>query len=275
MDSIRACSPDRARLPDATRSNSEATPRLEQKGFSRWRDRTSFTRLLAMTKLLKKALFALSLIALVPAGVTHADDFETSAIGAIRGCDGAQTDALKQIEADVAARLAFLVTDIPRYDLAYVRDNFVKPTNRPWNEGSPSHAKYERYLRSIAQVFEKMRGVSQSGLTLECKNSVLERNCRGGEVFAYVLFTFGQPIKRLHLCTDYFKLSPNQQRATFLHELSHYAASTDDLALDWMNGAQTDISRASQDAYHVEQFMSGDVPSTLKRQIWFWNWPKK
>ncbi len=196
-------------------------------------------------------------------------------IRSIRNCTTQQEDTLKAAEAGLAERLSQLKGELPRYDLEYVRLNFIAPNGREWLIGSPRNHAYERYLRTITEVFASMESDTRSGLNMECKDSLRERHCQGGQVYAYVLFLFGRPQKTLYFCSSFFGLPQDQQRATLIHELSHYSASTDDLALSWMDLKRPDLSQAPRDAYHIEQFSDDDPATTLKRQIWLWNWPKR
>ena len=196
-------------------------------------------------------------------------------IRSIRNCTAQQEDSLRNAEAGILARLQDLRSELSRYDLKYVYEQFVLPMKREWQEGSARNQAYTHYLSRMDAAFARMEQDSRSGLVMECKDSKRERQCQNGEVFAYVLFWFGKPQKTLYFCTSYFDQDPRQQRQTLFHELSHYSASTDDLAGSWMNGVNTDIRQAPNDAYHLEQYADGDVLQTVRRQIWFWNWPKR
>ena len=192
----------------------------------------------------------------------------------LKGCTAEQEDALRNAEADLLARLQHIRSELSRYSLRTVYEQFIVPNRRLWREGSEANANYVRYLEKMDRALGRMEADTRSGLDMACRDDRFERHCQNGEVYAYVLFLFGYPRKTLYFCSSFFKQSPHQQKSTLLHELSHYSASTDDLAGSWSGGGRTDILQAPTDAYHFEQFMSEDVEATLKRSIWYWNWPR-
>jgi hypothetical protein len=55
-----------------------------------------------------------------------------------------------------------------------------------------------------------------------------------------------------------------------LHELSHSALSTDDLALSWITKDSADLTQAARDAYHLQSFATLEAEQVLKTQIWPW-----
>jgi len=91
---------------------------------------------------------------------------------------------------------------------------------------------------------------------------------------AYVRFIFGRPRPMIYLCPAFYPLSPAGKAETLLHELSHYAASTEDYATDWWARENSDLARAAKDAYHIQLFMHEDINRVLARQIWAWWWPR-
>lgn len=83
-------------------------------------------------------------------------------------------------------------------------------------------------------------------------------------------FYVGIAGSHIHFCPDYFKLSAAGQSKTFMHELSHYAASTDDLALSLLPKKP---GLAPDDAYYIEKFMHGNVERITEMWIWSGIWP--
>ncbi len=191
------------------------------------------------------------------------------------GCSAAQFDALKQADASLTKQVANLASDLPKLDLEYVRKNFILPNHRPWDENSPKNRRYENYLRSMSQGLIRLNADLREGVKVTCRHAKLDPNCRGGEVLAYVLFRGNTPLKNLYFCSGFFDQTEAQKESTFFHELTHYTLATEDRGLDWLEGQATNISTAPKDAYHWEAFVNSDVESSLKRQIWYWNWPKK
>ena len=202
-------------------------------------------------------------------------NFEPLEIRQIRNCSASQESVLREAERGLEQRISLVRSELRKNDLAAVYESFIVPQNREWQEGSPQNLKYENYLSAMDRVFGAMESDTRAGLAIECKDARWEKNCQGGEVYAYVLFWGDRPQKNLYLCTAFFALGLDQQKATLMHEVSHYSAATDDLAGSWMGGNSTDITQAPLDAYHIENFSDGDVAHELKRQIWFWNWPRR
>ena len=200
---------------------------------------------------------------------------EPLAIRSMRGCSGTQEHVLRNAEADLLSRIQTVRSELPKFDLRYVYENFIVPGEREWSENSLANQRYSRYLFDMNRVFTLMENDTRSGLNFECKDSMRERHCRNGEVYAYVLFLFGSPRKTIYFCGEFFRMGFDQQKETLLHELSHYSAATEDLVGNWSGGKQTDITQAPKDAYHIGYFMNGDTELTLKRQIWLWNWKRK
>ena len=191
------------------------------------------------------------------------------------GCSAAQFDALKQADASLTKQVANLASDLPKLDLEYVRKNFILPNHRPWDEASPKNKRYENYLRSMSQGLLRLNVDIREGVKVTCRHAKLDPNCRGGEVLAYVLFRGNTPLKNLYFCSGFFDQTEAQKESTFFHELTHYTLATEDRGLDWLEGPATNIAMAPKDAYHWESLVNSDVESSLKRQIWYWNWPKK
>ena len=193
----------------------------------------------------------------------------------IRNCSEQQANIVRQVEARVTTRLATLLTEFPKFDVNYARDHFVIPRGHRFSENAPENRNYQNYQSAMISVFQKMQQASRAGINFECRPTY-ESNCQNGEVIAYVLFYGNTPVQNITLCSGFFANPGNLDAPTdtTFHELSHYAADTDDLALSWLNAKNFQISQAPNDAYHIEKFMSGDIEHTLTNQIWFWNWPK-
>jgi len=205
-----------------------------------------------------------------------AQSFEIESVANIRGCSTQQANAIRSAELAVASRLQFVMTEFPKFNLEYVHQNFLIPTNRPFTSGSKENQNYEIYLQKMLSVFSRMQNATQSGVNFECKDSNDEPQCQNGEVMAYVLFYGAHADPNMYLCSGYFAANHGDadRVETMFHELSHYAADTDDLALSWLSPKNFQILRAPDDAYHIQNFSAGLIQDNLRRQIWFWNWPK-
>ncbi len=225
-----------------------------------------------MTRCMTRCLIGLLILLPLLTGSAHAGGGESR--HSIVRCDPAQTASLKTKANHLTERLTLLRTEMPRYTLAFVRDRYVLPMGRKWVEDSEANRNYERYLRSMSRVISAMEKDAQNGLAIECTSAITDQRCREGETLAYVLFILNVPIKKLYICSGFFSQSEERQLSSLMHELSHLSASTQDLGLSWMEGARSNINPAPTDAYHIEQFATGDIGQELRRQIWFWNWPK-
>ena len=217
----------------------------------------------------------LSLLLLSLAQVRSTWAAQDLSVARISSCSADQERVLREVDRQVSERLIELTQKLTTFDLQFVKKDFIDPSHRQYTDGDPVNQEYIQYHRRIQEVFGKMLSASQAGLNFQCMDSHNEPHCRNGEVIAYVLFTGNHAQPRLYACTSFFKggSSLQTQATTTLHELSHYAADTEDWALDWWNPKHPDLNRGAEDAYHYEQFMFGDIKKILKNKIWSWLWP--
>ena len=197
-------------------------------------------------------------------------------VGSIRSCNPSQTSLIRSAEQQVTERVRDAAAQSPLRDLDYVKAHFIVPENRVFQDGDAVNARYTAYLARLTSVFAKMKSESDKGINFECKSDAAEAHCRNGEVQAYVLASMsGRSYPVVYLCSGYFKNLNDVSGAvtTMFHELSHYAADTEDYGLDWWNAKNPDILRGANDAYHYQMFATRDLDSTLKRNIWYWLWP--
>ncbi len=207
--------------------------------------------------------------------------FGRQSVARIRGCTPQQESTVRKTDLQMQARIDEVVAGLPKLNLQSAYEKFVLPKNRQWSAGSIQNRNYQRYHAKLLQVFQAMQRSSHSGINFECKSNS-EFHCQNGEVIAYVLFVGNSPLQNLYLCSGFFRDQSDGQekdgqekQETLLHELSHYAASTDDLAGSWQDAVNPDIVHAADDAYHIQSFSSEDLEKNILRQIWFWNWPAK
>lgn len=212
----------------------------------------------------------------LPAQATRFDttELEFDRVGAISHCSSGQTGVIQQAEKSVELRLTELLRIWPQYNLQGVKRDYVDAENRQWINGNPKHTQYQTYWADVNAVWSKMQASSRAGINFQCTTE-RDRHCQGGGVIAYVLFLFGRPRPKIYLCPPFFKQSVDEQARTVLHELSHYAASTEDHAADWWDRSNIDLKKAAEDAHHLDEFMNSDPMGLLKRMIWFWFWPKQ
>ena len=189
-----------------------------------------------------------------------------------KNCSPAQEKEIFTAEKGAAIRLNKIIRNWSLASLAEVRHDYVIKEKRVWKNSNPSHMMYLSYWQEMGEPFEEMRDKFHE-VTFECKTS-RERRCQNNEVFAYVLFYFNYAKPVIHICPAFYGKSQESQVGTLLHELSHYSSSTEDLALEWLNGSQVDLRKASKDAYHIENFANEDISQVLKRMVWNSIWPK-
>lgn len=189
-----------------------------------------------------------------------------------KNCSAAQEKEIYNAEKLAAMRLNKIIRNWPSASLAEVRHDYVMKEKRVWKKSNSEVKSYVSYWQEMGETFEEMRDKFHE-VTFECKPQK-EKRCQNNEVFAYVLFYFNYAKPVIHICPAFYGKSPESQAGTLLHELSHYSSSTEDIALDWVNGNQIDLSRASKDAYHIENFATEDVTQVLKRMVWHAVWPK-
>ena len=217
-------------------------------------------------------------IALASAALSLAHPTHPLAVGSIRACDGSQTQVVRTLEGMVSDRLRVLLGEIPQFDLASVKASYIDAENRLYTEGAPVNAQYSQYIRQIHTVLSKMNAASLRGVNFQCTSDRTDRHCRGGEVMAYVLYgAGGQSYPMIYLCTNFFSSAGNTRgmAETVFHELSHYAANTEDYGLDWWTPKNLNLARGAMDAYHYGQFMNRDARQLLRTSIWSFLWPKK
>lgn len=126
----------------------------------------------------------------------------------------------------------------------------------------------------------KMQNKFSSGIGVEC-----EKEC-DEDVDAYV---YCPPLigctGDIHFCPPYFEMKPDKQGASFLHELSHLAADTEDRALDWNreSGWFTTGGWYPKDAADDSYWFGGIAASLYNstdlyrsHEIYIWSkiWPK-
>lgn len=188
-------------------------------------------------------------------------------------CSPQELEDITISERDIYLRLHELKKDWHLYNLIGVKRDFIDPEGRVWTNRNPSHTAYQMYWYAMKDTFDAME-TKFSEVTYSCKTSE-EKRCRGTDTIAYVLTILGRPRPVIYLCPTFFsKASLTEKSSTMFHELSHYAASTEDYALDWMDHKQPNLERATKDAYHIEAFMNGAPQGVLRNQIWAPLWPK-
>lgn len=197
-------------------------------------------------------------------------DFQEPFISEIRGCDPQEMVKVREAEKNVSLRIDQLLRDWLLVDLMGVKRQFVDVENRQWVEGGPRNQSYHTYWQEMGTNLRLMNEKADRGLNFQCQ-SASDRQCKEGAI-AYVMVIFGIPRQMIYLCPEFF--TDGSFETTIFHELSHYAAKTQDYGLDWWNVEKSDLKRGVKDAYHVEEFARKEVQEVLKKSIWMWWWPK-
>lgn len=190
---------------------------------------------------------------------------------AYRGCNEQEIKAIQNSERAVLSRLVVLNRDWKQVNLMGVKKNFIDPQNRKWTNRDPKHYEYQNYWYEMAEVWSKMQDKFFE-VEFVCKTAN-SRFCKNSDTIAYVNFILGVARPKINVCPRFFNSLLSDQSSTIFHELSHYAVNTEDSAMDWAEGDSINLSGASKDAYHIEQFMDQDPIGILRRVIWTWFWP--
>jgi hypothetical protein len=182
-------------------------------------------------------------------------------------CNSSETRTLKNIDQNVNHRFDQILdtkTGVPYWNLENVKNEYVIAQDREPNPRfKNSDGTYKRFHSTFLRNLRLMNSKIKNGITYKCDSSFWAKNCRSGEVYAYVLFYGDRPEQKIHLCPIFFDENTISQQDTVLHELSHLAANTDHYMGTVFNDAG--MIKSTTDAYLYEQFMDGDIFKALKR----------
>jgi len=191
-------------------------------------------------------------------------------------CTDAQKRAIKAAHDAAEKKLKVIKEAIDKYTYDWVLQNYVVKKNRAG--GRPKHDEqtvWTNYRREMQVAIAKMQKEFRSGIGVEC-----EDECKRGTV-AYVYSIFSD----IHFCPPFFRESPSEQGSTFMHELSHLAAGTEDKAFDWTRetGWFTTGGWYAMDAADDAFWFGGAVSSLYNstdmyrsHERWIWSriWPR-
>lgn len=193
----------------------------------------------------------------------------------ISGCNSSYKTTVQSLQPDLMKRLEELNdqrTGIPLYTLNHVRRNYVEVNNR---QPSPRYKQHNRTYTSfhskVQTVVSQMQRKMTKGFTYVCKGN--RSRCKGGEVYAYVLFIGKIPLNKIYLCDSFFKEDRNEQLKTSMHELSHLAGDTE----HYFGSIFTDAGMVEEatNAYFYEKLMFNDHEEILRRQVWGFIWNRR
>jgi len=142
-------------------------------------------------------------------------------------CDKAQQAAIRAAHNAVNARLPIVRADIYKMSYAWVVLNHVAKTGRTSRNWRKEKSYYSSHRGGMLYVLDRMISGLSAGVGVEC-----ERKCKG-DPDAYVP-RFFRPWVDIHFCPKFFASSPSTQSDTFMHELSHVVAGTEDLNFGWL-----------------------------------------
>jgi RHS repeat-associated protein len=186
-----------------------------------------------------------------------------------KDCDEQQKAAALAAEKTVNDRLPHVYAEFQKFTWDYVLSTYIIPEKRDAVEYYSKESSYTNYNTTMSTKWRQMKDKLTSGVGVKC-----ECSCKEGDV-AYVSTFLGMAYGDIHLCPPFFKKGAAAQAKTFLHELSHLAAGTDDLGLGWWTANSLNLWEAADDAYHFERYISGNVEATEKSAIWQWLFPKR
>ena len=191
-------------------------------------------------------------------------------------CTDPQKKIIKAAHDAAEKRLEVIKAAIVKYTYEWVFNNYILKKGRTTGGELRLQKVWSGYRWNMLSNIRKMQDKFTSGIGVEC-----EDDCKKG-VTAYV-YPFWSDI---HFCPDFFKKqTTSQQGSTFIHELSHLAAGTDDRSLVWTRKAGWFTSGgwrakdAADDAYWFggsafSLYNSKDLYQSHEMFIWSMIWPK-
>lgn len=190
------------------------------------------------------------------------------------GCNASYKRTVQSLQPDLIQRLEELNDrreGIPLFSLPYVRTNFVEALNRKPSPKYKHHNRtYVQFHNKVKDVVSKMQTKMKKGFTYVCKGN--KGRCKGGEVYAYVLYLGNRAFNRIYLCESFFKEVREDQMRTLMHELSHLAGDTQ----HYFGSIFTDAGMVEEanNAYFYEKLMYNDHENIFRRHVWGFLWAK-
>ena len=191
-------------------------------------------------------------------------------ISQVYGCDDGQRQKIQSAHDAVEQQLPMLIRQFEEIDNVYVA-NWALKAGRGVN--APNRQQHKHYHDKMLGTFLQMKKYMDQGVNVEC-----ECKCKsdGDEVeIAFVeSWTLGWQ-RSIHFCPPFFENSPTSRASTFLHELSHIAASTGDKK-QRLEGKAFNSSELANDAYWYQEF-SGLTDQGIEHldmeAVWFHIFP--
>lgn len=191
------------------------------------------------------------------------------------GCNSLQRKAIQSAHQNVQQRVAELnqIDGLRQYSFEEVEQKYLIPEARIPSPRFKNHqATYKAWHLGVSQVFKKVQAKIRSSYRYDCMSARSSRCSESDGVYAYVLFLFGKPHNRIHLCPLYFKQRIRNQETTLLHELTHLAANTDHFmgSIFSDQGMRTSVT----DAYLYGKIMHQDLEKFVKMNSWGVMWSR-
>lgn len=193
-----------------------------------------------------------------------------------KNCNRSDQRTLESLHADLIEELKDLnrrTDGVPQYNLSYIKREYIYPQDRvPAKKFSRPSQTYMTFHSKVKDVVSKMNQSAQKGYKYTC-HTQRQKRCKGGEVYAYVLFIFNYSYGGINICPNFFEKSKEEMLDTLLHELSHLAASTD----HYMGTIMTPegMIESANDAYLYGGMRASKLERFFKFNSWGHMWHKR
>jgi hypothetical protein len=192
------------------------------------------------------------------------------------GCNRSDKRTLQSIHTDLVEELKDLnqrVDGVPQYHLGYIKGQYVYPQDRvPAKKFPDPNTVYRTFHNKVKNVVSKMNSTAKKGYKYTC-HKASQKRCKNGSVYAYVLFILDWSYGGINICPTFFEKSKDEMLDTLLHELSHYAASTE----HYMGTIMTPegMIESANDAYLYGRMRASSLEKFFKFNSWGHMWHKK
>ena len=193
-------------------------------------------------------------------------------------CSARQKKMIKDAHDKVEKRLEVIRAAVQKYTYTWVINNYVLEKGRTTLGTKAQKLAWERYYWDMTRNIRLMQEKIKSGIGTECES---EKTSWSGDNSG-VWFILEWAVGDIHFYGDYFtKENPGSQARTFMHELSHLAADTEDRGMKWSTapgilfGVGGWYPRlAADDADWFGYLQIGDVYGGHESFIWDRIWPE-
>ncbi|MBT7610743.1 MAG: hypothetical protein HN576_13365 [Bacteriovoracaceae bacterium] len=197
----------------------------------------------------------------------------TQASVTIKNCNSSQVETIRTIHTTVSRKVREITsprTGVSLYNLSYIKSEYIGPRDLVASaKFKNADRTYTTFHNKVKLVLNQVKSKINGTYKYVC-DSARTRNCRGGEVTAYVLFLGNNPYNRINLCPLFFQSSTYDQEDTLLHELTHLAGKTD----HYMGTSMTDAGmiKSANNAYLYGGMMHRDFEKVMRGNSWGLMW---